>query len=36
MSGTEGTHEYRIQLGDYIKDMFVKSYEFDGIEIVSI
>ena len=31
MSGTQGTHEYRIQL-----DMFFKSYEFDGIDIESI
>ena len=36
MSGTQGTYEYRIQLDEYIKDMFVKSYEFDGIDIVSI
>ena len=36
MSGTQGTYEYRIQLDEYIKYMFVKSYEFDGIDIVSI
>ena len=36
MSGTQGTHEYRIQLDEYFKDMFFKSYEFDGIDIVYI
>ena len=36
MSGTQGTYEYRIQLDEYIKDMFVKSYEFDGIDCVHI
>ena len=36
MSGTQGTHEYRIQLDEYFKDMFFKSYEFDGIDIESI
>ena len=34
--GTQGTHEYQIQLDYYIEDMFVKSYEFDGINIVSV
>ena len=36
MSGTQGTHEYWIQLDEYINDMFFKSYEFDGIDIESI
>ena len=36
MSGTQGTHEYRIQLDEYIKDIFVQSYEFGGIDIVSV
>ena len=36
MSGTQGTHEYRIQLDEYIKDIFVQSYEFGGIYIVSV